>query len=123
VQAEDLQVELSTGEIIDYPILKGAKESISRVLDSIARAYYYRKTDDVIPIDVSPDYVFRPKGSYRPPFNILSKMPRVVIKRNVFKFAMNLFEGEHENRKFKYLCWEFQFYNLKPLPIYYSYYL
>jgi len=123
ISAEYLNVELSTGEIVDNLILKGGKESILRVLDSIARAYYYRKKGDIIPLNVSPDFVFRPKGSYKPPFNILSKMPRVVIKKQVFEFAMNHFEGEYEDRKFKYLCWEFKFYNLEPMPVYYSYYL
>jgi hypothetical protein len=119
VQAEDLQVELSTGEIIHYLILKGGKESILRVLDSIARAFHYRMRGEIIPTHISPDFKFKPEGSFNPSINLLTIMDPCVVKKQVFEFSPVLYE----EAKFKYLCWEFKFYNLKPLPIYYSYYL
>jgi hypothetical protein len=117
VQAEYLPVELSNGKIVQYPILKGGKEGILRVLDSIARGFYYRMKGEVIPEDVSPDFEFRPKGSYNPPINILTRMPPNVVKKHVFEFETNIYRKD----TFRFLCWEFKFYNLDPLPIYYSY--
>jgi hypothetical protein len=117
VQAEFLHVTLSSGKTIDYPILKGGKEIIVRVLDSIARGFYYRMKGEVIPENISPDFEFRPKGSFNPPINILTRMPANVVKKHIFEFATNMYKED----KFRYLCWEFKFYNLDPFPIYYSY--
>jgi len=119
VEAEYLQVELSNGKIMEYPILKGSKEGILRVLDSIARGFYYRMKGEFIPKDILPHYRLIPKDSYDPPINILTVMPRNVVKKGVFEFATNMYRSD----SFRYLCWEFSFYNLWPLPIYYSYYM
>ena len=110
---------LPDGKTVKYPILKGGKEIIIRVLDSIARGFYYRMTGEIIPEVVVPDFEFGPKGSFNYPINPLTGMPPYVVKDCVFEFAPVLCQ----DNRFRYLCWKFRFYTLEPLPIYYSYYL
>ena len=117
VQAEYLDVELSSGQVVRYPILKGGSGSIARVLDSIARAFYYRMRGEIIPENVSHSFVFKPQKSFTPPMNLLQGMRPCVVKNHVFEFSPVLFQEE----EFRYLSWEFKFYSLPPLPIYYYY--
>jgi len=119
VQAEYIRIELSNGQIESYPVLKGGGEVIMQELDSIARAFYYRFRGEIIPEDVSPTFEFKPKDSFNPTNNPLTMMTPCIVKMNVFEFSPVLYEESN----FRYLCWEFKFYNLKPLPIHYSYYL
>lgn len=119
VPAEYLKVHLSTGGTVHYPILKGGKEVIVGVLNSVARGFYYRMSGEIIPEHIPPELRFRPRGSFTPPKNLLPVMTPCVVKKHVFEFSPVLYE----EKRFNFLCWEFKFYNLDPLPIYYSYYL
>ena len=117
VLVEDLKITSSDGLSTHYPILKEGRPVILGVLDSIARGFYYRIKGEIIPQQVNPEFEFRPRGSFQPPFNLLTRMPTIVVKEGVFKFAMNFYS----DNKLKFLCWEFGFYNLNPLPVYYCY--
>lgn len=119
VLADYHQFTLPSGKTVKHLILKGGREVIVGVLDSVARGFYYRMSGEIIPQDVAPNLEFRPKDSFTPSINPLTIMPLYVVKKDVFEFAPVLFQDE----TFRYFCWQFRFFNLDPLPIYYSYYL
>jgi hypothetical protein len=120
VLAESLKVKLPDEKLVEHFILRGSKEAIMRVLESIARGYYYRMRGEVIPENISPDFEFEAKGIFNLPHqdNPLNGMTPCVVKKDIFEFYPIIDNGEDDHR---YLLWAFKFYNLDPLPIYYYY--
>jgi hypothetical protein len=116
-EVRSLPVELSNGQIIQYPILTDGREIIRGVLDSTARGFYYLWNGEIIPKDVVPEFEFKPTNYFNFQENPLHFQNAAVVKKNIFEFKLLLAAGE----KSKFLCFEFKFYNLEPLPIYYYY--
>ncbi len=117
LETEELSVTLPSGERQSYYVLKGGKERVLRVLDNIARGFYYRMRKEIIPEYVVLETEFTANENLK--INLLPIQTACVVKKGVFEFKPILYENDDEGAKF--LCWEFKFYNPKPFPIYYRY--
>ncbi len=117
VETEKLSITLPSGEVEDYYVLKGCKEGIIRILESVARGVYYRMRGEIIPQNIVPDTEFKANENLN--INLLTAQAPCIVKKGVFEFKPILYENDDDGERF--LCWEFKFYNLKPFPIYYCY--
>jgi len=117
IDIEILTIHPSSGGTAQYPILRGGREVILRVLDNIARGIYYRMRGEIIPTLVMPETEFQPIDSFKALGNPLAIQSPCVVKKEVFAWKPILYE----DGEVRFLCWEFKFYSLQPLPIYYSY--